>query len=699
MRLPHRIFLTSYQNCNTIETTKYGFVRVLQKTRFQEGGKGMTSALKLVGKRVLPVLALLCVLFSFALAEDAPIEATMTLTPSSLAAPASVEYSIRVVNVSGEDMVNAVTLYDPAGKVVAGFGDGGSTILKSEDYCTVTGQISVTQEQLDAGEVCFTLRYKDAAGADQQLTISALITYTGERAELTVTRTLSPEVVRENATAFVIYELYNAGTVDLTNIKIVENIASKSPQTVSSLKVGEKKTLTFTAKMKTKDLTSSAKITYKAAGASKSTTMQLDELTIPVAVKGLKVSLSASSTSVNIGDTIVLTLTAENNGNISYTDVTVTDEKLGTVFEGLSIPAGAVVTKEKEVTVLEPTRYTFTLKLNDNTGMTNTITTDGVPVSAYDPEKELKLTLLLTADKETVESMPADVRMTLQVSNVSSVDCTNIKITHGETSICTISSLKAGESTTIKRDFSISQSGKFRFTATAKDTIGNSVSFDSNTLSIAYAAPTATPTQIPEVTVAPLVTVAPATYNDVDDSLRGTRNILYTAAFVLGGAFVVCFLLYIVSAIIRAGKRHQSNQAYDHLELGDRRDYTEPAEEKTASDTANESSEQDTESVVMPHEKLLRERAEQEDEPMFDIPDPVPPEQLIRPEAANIPAAEAETDRPTDAPDADDQGGYRMSRVSADAQPADEQPTEAAEPEKPRRRRAVKKKVEQQDEE
>ncbi len=663
----------------------------------------MTSALKSMMKRVLPVLALLCLLFCAASAEDAPVEATITLTPSSMAVPSDAEYSIRVANVSGEDMTSAVTLYDPAGKVVAGFGDGGSAILKSEEYRTVTGQVSVTQKQLDEGEVSFTLRYKDADGSDRQLAVSAPVTYTGERAELEVSRTLSPEVVRQNATATVIYELYNAGTVNLTNIKVVENIASKSPQTIASLKVGEKKTLTFTAKMKTKDLISTAKITYKAAGASKSSTMQLDQLTIPVAVKGLKVSLSASSDSVNIGDTIVLTLTAENNGNISYTDVTVTDEKLGTVFEGLSIPAGSVVIKEKEVTVLEPTRYTFTLTLNDNTGMTNTITTDGVPVSAYDPDKELKLTLLLTADKETVESLPADVRMTIQISNVSSVDCTKIQIKHGETSICTISSLKAGESTTIKRDFSISQSGKFRFTATAKDTIGNSVSFDSNTLSIAYAAPTATPTQVPEITVAPLVTVAPATYNDVDDSLRVTRNTLYTAAFVLGGAFALCFLLYIASAIVRAGKRHQSNQAYDHLELAERRDFTEPAEEKPASAQQDESVEtrgQEDENIVMPHEKLLRERQEQDEEPMFDIPDPVPPEQLIRPEGADMPAAAPETERPADAPDADEQGGYRISRAAEDApQPDAEQLAEEAEPEKPRRRRAVKKKAEQQDEE
>ena len=40
-------------------------------------------------------------------------------------------------------------------------------------------------------------------------------------------------------------------------------------------------------------------------------------------------------------------------GNISYSNVTVTDAKLGEVFTGLSIPAGQTITQTKEVTLTE----------------------------------------------------------------------------------------------------------------------------------------------------------------------------------------------------------------------------------------------------------------------------------------------------------------------------------------------------------
>lgn len=681
----------------------------------------MTSALYSTMRRTL-LCALLTVLMLClsltALAADDPIDAAITLSPESLSAPGGVSVSIRVSNLSGEDMLNPVTLYDPAGKVVAGFGDGGSALLKADEFRTVTGSWNVTQDQLEAGEVVYTLRYKDADGKDQQVKAIAAIGYTGEKVDLQVTRTLSPEVVRTGGTASVVYELYNSGTIELTGIKITEKI-TKSPQTITSIKAGEKKTLTFTAKMGSNNLTSSAKITYKAKGDSKTRELSLDEMTVPVAVNDLSVTLSADKESVNIGDTVVLTMTVENNGNITYSNVSVTDEKLGTVFEDLTIPPAASFTKEKEVTVLEPSRYTFTLKLSDNTGMTNTKTTNSTSVSAYDPEKELKLTLLLTCDKESIDAMPADATMTLVVTNVSSVDCEKVAITHGATQIASIAALKAGESETIKRDYTLSQAGQFRFTATTKDTIGNEVSFDSNTLSITYAAPTVAPTSIPDATPAPLVTIAPATYDDLDDSVRSLPKIFYYIMLILFALFFISLILFLMSSFIRLRKRHQSNQAYDHLELGERRDYTEPADESkssadipSATDDAHTDITQDPDRVMLPHEKLLNgDRPTDDDEPNFDIPDPVPEDQLIKKEAEAGEATEdaAQTDSTPDDPDhqtqitppvvtpeTDGLGGYRMKREeqpvqdvqTAAGQPASEEPVQSAQNRKSRRRAA-----------
>ena len=64
-------------------------------------------------------------------------------------------------------MIAPVTLLDPAGNVVSSFGDGGAYTLKSGDSRSWEGKWNVTQAQLDAGTVIYTLRYhlEDASGA------------------------------------------------------------------------------------------------------------------------------------------------------------------------------------------------------------------------------------------------------------------------------------------------------------------------------------------------------------------------------------------------------------------------------------------------------------------------------------------------------------------------------------------------------
>ena len=46
-----------------------------------------------------------------------------------------------------------------------------------------------------------------------------------------------------------------------------------------------------------------------------------------------------------------LTLTLKNSGNLDFTNVTVTDPSLGTVFSDVTVKAGETVTLDKEVTI------------------------------------------------------------------------------------------------------------------------------------------------------------------------------------------------------------------------------------------------------------------------------------------------------------------------------------------------------------
>ena len=133
---------------------------------------------------------------------------------------------------------------------------------------------------------------------------------------------------------------------------------------------------------------------------------------------------------------------------------------------------------------------------------------------------------------------------------------------------------------------------------------------------------------------------------------------------MFAGLFGVSFLLFAVSTVMRAKRRSTSRNAYDHMDLAERRDYTEPArygeadiadtEPETAPDALSEK----------PSDEILKE----------DVPQPVKQQ-------------------------SDDGGAYRLTRedsqlqpqASAQDQPAQDTPAEEAVDAPSRRRRANRK--------
>ena len=107
------------------------------------------------------LLAAVCMLLfaAPALAAEDPIEFSIEITPQSMTAPGDIQVSLRVANTSDRDMIDPVTLYDPAGNVVTGFGDGGSYILAAGSFRTWEGTWKVTQEELNAGEFAYQVKY------------------------------------------------------------------------------------------------------------------------------------------------------------------------------------------------------------------------------------------------------------------------------------------------------------------------------------------------------------------------------------------------------------------------------------------------------------------------------------------------------------------------------------------------------------
>lgn len=608
---------------------------------------------------VVCVLALMvCVAVPASASDLSGLNFTMAVDPGTLTSPGAVNVTVRLANSGQTDIMTPLSLYDADNNLVTSFFDGGSLAqLKVGETQTWQGTYAVTQAQLEAGKIIFTLKAAvvDTQGnvANVALPAQAALTYTGEKVDLAFNRTIDPEVVRKDAMVKVLYELVNKGNVRLVDIRIREHSSiSTTTQTVAALEPGASASVTFEKKASTADLTSHPNITYRKDGDRATLRATLDALTIPAARPNLKVNLTADQTSVSIGDKVNLTLDMQNTGNVSYSNVVITDAALGEVFTNVDIPSGQTVTRTKEVTMLATATYRFTLALNDNTGISQTQQTNEVKVSAYDPSQIIRLSLVLSADRDAINAVPGIIRFNVEVTNNSDFALKNIKILQGATPVYTIASLLPGQSINVNREYQLSQSGKFQFTATAVDAQDNTQSFTSNTLEIPFVPSTPAPTLETPVTIPPVVTLTPVPVETTGVTGSQGVSVLMILTWVAGILFAGSFVLFAISTFARAKQRRQSESAYDHLALEPKRDFSDPAtysEEKTGSKDEDSVRAAVPEAPLpeteMPHDKYLKQDlpAETVDQPADDSPQPVT-----------------------------DEGGYRLTREGEDAAPEGE---------------------------
>ncbi len=529
-----------------------------------------------------------------AYAENDPITCSIEVSPEYLAGPGEVNVTITISNATNEDLKDPVVLYSPQAQIIEEFGNSGYATLKAGESKTWTGTYSVNERELAQGYVLYFVKYtvyQDSGEAvPQSQSIRATVSLREAEALLVVDRTISPTSAHEGQEVQVTYTLTNAGTVPLTDITITENddINGTTQKIPAQLDPGYKAEIPYKVTMGKKDLTSSAKVTYKSETSSKEQVINVEKKTITFAETNLTATLTSSTKGVVAGGTLTLTLELKNKGNSDMTDIRVTDPVLGDVFTNQKVEAGKTLTLEKEITLTESGEYQFQVNGIDGTGTAVSTASNVLAVTAMNPEDALNLVLVATPDRTEVYDDPAGVRFTLSVTNDSKVDATNVKISHGYVDLYTFDSIPAGETRTMSRDTVLSTSGKFQFTATAKDPLENESTFKSNEMQIAVYQPTpvpVTPTPPPEPTPEP--TFVPMTIAPIHDPSVGTipkaiQNVLMPVLIIAGILLVACVMLLAVAAKRRHDRKKDAVEPVDQWERARRRDYITASPEETA---------------------------------------------------------------------------------------------------------------------
>ena len=541
------------------------------------------------------VLGFALVLVCVSAALAAPIKVSMEISPTKLSGPQTINVAITVTNVGDGDLPGPVTLYYPDGKKISEFGSPTLSVGASKTW---RGEWKVTQEQLEAGKVVFSVKFSAYDGAPDETgepslqghkwNFSKNITYVGEEAkpEITVNRTITPTTAQKGQEVSVSYEIANIGSVNITNVNIKENssISSKSG-TIESIAAGATGTYTFTTEMGSKDLTSAATVSFKSGGKTYST--KVESATIKYGVVNLSATLKADKKGGAPGDSIKLTLTLKNSGNLDFTNVTVTDATLGTVFSGETVKAGETVTLEKDLTITETQELQFTVKADETTGKGVETATGRVKITAMDPTQQIVLRLDASADRTQVYKIPGTVRFKVEVHNDSTVEVKNITVKAVDVPLYSFESIPAGASASFIRDVDISMAGTFQFTATCKDQLDQPLSFTSNTVAISYAPATPVPTEAPLVTPPAPATEPMPTDQPEPEWLDQAQTVADTAKWILAGIAGLLLVLLLIGAVRRGKSRSESKKAMDHLEGGTYRDYSAEPKRRRRSEISN----------------------------------------------------------------------------------------------------------------
>ena len=266
---------------------------------------------------------------------DAMLRIQVSTRPEGLIAPGDVMLSFLIENISGEDANNVYLssadglLFELVGQIAPG------------EAQSFSRQHSVTSEELEAGEILYTVSHDAPANATVKInyTVRAQIRRSDALPEVEFTRQFSSRSVEAGGTVTVTYHIRNTGNVPLEDLQVQDSLGNFTGR-VDALATGESRTLISRTSVSEPSV-SSASLSYRAEESSDVLVKTLEDVSVNLADSGLSGVFNAgySAFSKSTAD-VVLTLT--NKGNVDYRNLCVIDDLYGGVIaDDLVLPVGS----------------------------------------------------------------------------------------------------------------------------------------------------------------------------------------------------------------------------------------------------------------------------------------------------------------------------------------------------------------------
>jgi len=376
---------------------------------------------------------------------------SLTKTPSSpkVESGTDVTYTYVVTN-TGDTALTVDVSDDKFGVILA------PTLMAPGDSKTLTHVATLTADTTNVA----TATGVDQTGAKVSTTASATVKVI--HPGISLTKTPSATKVETGTDVTYTYVVTNTGdtglTVDITDDHF-GTIASGVP-----FAAGESHTYTHTATL-TADITNVATATgVDQTGASVSARATA---TVKVIHPGIALTKTPSSPKIESGTDVTYTYVVTNTGDTPLT-VDITDDKLGSIATGVSLPPGASQTFTKTTTLTADTTNTATAVGTDQTGA-KVRATASATVKVIHPA----ISLTKTPSPNTPQQAPATFTYTYTVTNTGDVTLTGVTVYDDTFSVqitLGTTTLNPGQSTSGTYSQTYTAAGTYTDTATATGT-------------------------------------------------------------------------------------------------------------------------------------------------------------------------------------------------------------------------------------
>jgi uncharacterized repeat protein (TIGR01451 family) len=404
-----------------------------------------------------------------------------------------IAYNFTVENTGNVNLTN-VKIDDPV-LGITGLAVSPSTLAPGQTG-TATADYAITQADIDAGSFTNTATATGTPPSGPDVTDDDTETVTYQEPDapsISLVKSASPSIYSTVGDVITYnFTVENTGNVNLTNVKIDDLVLGITGLAVSPSTLAPRQTGTATANyaITQADIDAGQVLnTATATGTPPSGPDVTDDDTETVTYQepdapSISLVKSASPSIYSaVGEVITYTFTVENTGNVTLTNVTLTDPDAA-VSGG---PIASLAPGASDSTTFTAT-YTITQADIDAVSFTNTATVTGTPTSGpadnvtavdtatvtYQEPDAPSINLVKTADPLIYHQVGDVITYAFTVTNTGNVTLTNVTLTDNDAAVSggSIASLAAGasDSTTFTATYTITladiHNGSFTNTAT-----------------------------------------------------------------------------------------------------------------------------------------------------------------------------------------------------------------------------------------